>query len=98
MRTCPAPGWGISRSTMSKPAFGLEICATFMVTTPVFVATFTAVMVPPGNPRLKVEERWDDRVALACEPPPTLAKARVFLYDQDSRRPQPRSMPRFDFL
>src|SRR5215831_20307639 len=57
MRTCPAPGWGISRSTMSKSAFGLEICATFMVTTPVFVATFTAAMLPPGNPRFKVEER-----------------------------------------
>src|SRR5579864_7838600 len=38
MRTSPVPGLGISRSTISKPAPGLEICATFMVATATVVA------------------------------------------------------------
>src|SRR5713226_5019752 len=38
IRTCPAPGSGISRSTIWKPAPGLEIWATFMVATATVVA------------------------------------------------------------
>src|SRR5260370_3511839 len=44
IRTSPAPGSGTSRSTISKPAPGLEICATFIVPTAIVVA-----MNPPLN-------------------------------------------------
>jgi hypothetical protein len=33
IRTCPAPGLGISRSTIWKSAPGLETCAAFIVAT-----------------------------------------------------------------
>src|SRR6266481_2318784 len=53
MRTSPTPGSGISRSTISKPAPGLEICATFMV------ATATAVAInPPLNLSGIVEKQF----------------------------------------
>src|SRR5271166_3458199 len=37
IRTCPAPGLGISRSTIWKPAPPLGICATFIVATEILV-------------------------------------------------------------
>src|ERR1700686_2092712 len=46
MRTCPAPGLGISRSTISKSAPGLETCAAFIGAT----ATFEVAMMPPCIP------------------------------------------------
>ena len=45
MRTCPAPGLGISRSTISKSAPGLGICATFIGA----IATLVVAMDPPMN-------------------------------------------------
>src|SRR5580704_18045514 len=43
IRTCPAPGLGISRSTIWKSVLGLEICATFMVA----AATDVVAIDPP---------------------------------------------------
>src|SRR5215472_3315902 len=37
MRTCPAPGFGISRSTISKSPPALEICAAFIGAIPTLV-------------------------------------------------------------
>src|SRR3974377_1781575 len=45
MRTCPGPGFGISRSTISKSPPDLEICAAFIGATP----TFVVAMMPPMN-------------------------------------------------
>src|SRR6516162_10437423 len=47
MRTCPAPGLGISRSTISKSPPALEICAAFIGATP----TFVVAMMPPDESR-----------------------------------------------
>src|SRR5215472_3542195 len=43
MRTCPAPGLGISRSTIWKSAPALGTCATFIGA----VATFAVAIMPP---------------------------------------------------
>src|SRR6516162_809836 len=43
MRTSPAPGFGISRSTISKSPPGLEICATFIGA----IATLVVAINPP---------------------------------------------------
>src|SRR5262249_1174062 len=45
MRTCPAPGSGISRSTIWKSAPALGICATFIGA----IATFVVAMIPPSE-------------------------------------------------
>src|SRR6266567_5433168 len=45
IRTCPAPGSGISRSTIWKSDPGLETCATFIVAT----ATVVVAINPPVN-------------------------------------------------
>src|SRR5271156_6370048 len=48
IRTCPASGVGISRSTISKSAPGLEICATFIFV--IFIGTTLLVAInPPMN-------------------------------------------------
>src|ERR1700674_2013002 len=43
MSTCPGPGLGISRSTISKSAPGLGTCAAFIGAT----ANFVVAMLPP---------------------------------------------------
>jgi hypothetical protein len=43
MRTCPAPGFGTSRSTIWKSAPGAGICAAFIVA----ISTCVVAMVPP---------------------------------------------------
>src|SRR6185369_8410938 len=43
MRTCPAPGLGISRSTISKSPPALGTCATFIGATPILVVA----ILPP---------------------------------------------------
>src|SRR5215831_9795028 len=58
MRTSPAPGLGISRSTISKSPPGLEICADFIGVT----ATLVVAIMPPsdrcnGNFKLRREEK-----------------------------------------
>src|SRR5260370_21132376 len=45
MRTSTAPGFGISRSTISKSPPGFEICATFIGAIP----TFVVAIIPPLN-------------------------------------------------
>src|SRR3984893_1428144 len=45
IRTCPAPGLGISRSTIWKSAPGLGICAAFIGA----IATFIVAINPPLN-------------------------------------------------
>src|SRR5215831_5909067 len=45
MRTSPAPGLGISRSTISKSPPGLEICADFIGVT----ATLVVAIMPPAD-------------------------------------------------
>src|ERR1700722_3238857 len=45
MRTCPAPGFGISRSTISNSPPALEICAAFMGA----IAIFVVAMFSPLN-------------------------------------------------
>src|SRR5215831_4004220 len=45
MRTSPAPGFGISRSTISKSPPGFEICATFIGAIP----TFVVAIISPLN-------------------------------------------------
>src|SRR5213075_2700934 len=45
MSTCPTPGLGISRSTISKSAPALEIWATFIGAT----ATLVVAISPPMN-------------------------------------------------
>ena len=45
IRTCPAPGIGISRSTIWKSAPGLDTCATFIVAT----ATVVVAINPLTN-------------------------------------------------
>src|SRR5580704_16147639 len=57
MRTCPTSGLGISRSTISKSAPPLGICATFIVAT----ATFVAIN-PPFNFQLIVEKHLPVRI------------------------------------
>src|SRR6185437_12852526 len=47
MRTCPAPGVGISRSTISKSAPGLETCATFIGATFGAAAALIVDISPP---------------------------------------------------
>src|SRR5580704_17240030 len=48
IRACPASGVGISRSTISKSAPGLEICATFIFV--IFIGTTLLVAInPPAN-------------------------------------------------
>jgi hypothetical protein len=47
MRTSPAFGSGISRSTISKSAPGLEICATCIVATSGFAAMLSVAITPP---------------------------------------------------
>jgi hypothetical protein len=44
MRTCPAPGSGMARSTISKSPPGLEICATLFGATSGFGATLNVAM------------------------------------------------------
>src|SRR6185437_13691371 len=65
MRTCPASGLGISRSTISKSPPAFEICATFMGAIP----TFVVAIMPPLNVSTIVEKpycyRWSDRT-LRC--------------------------------
>src|SRR5262249_18320091 len=58
MRTSPAAGLGISRSTISKSPPGLEICADFIGVTAILVVA----MMPPsdrcsGNLKLRREEK-----------------------------------------
>src|SRR5271165_3805064 len=48
IRTCPAPGVGISRSTIWKSAPGLGTCATFMVA--------TAAVVVATNPPIDFQQ------------------------------------------
>src|SRR6478736_3821741 len=45
MSTCPAPGLGISRSTISKSPPALGTCATFIGAIPIFVVA----MMPPST-------------------------------------------------
>src|SRR6266581_8861175 len=45
IRTCPASGFGISRSTISKSAPGFGICAAFIGA----IANFVVAMTPPKN-------------------------------------------------
>src|SRR5579864_7484919 len=48
IRTCPASGVGISRSTISKSAPGLETCAAFICA--IFIGTTLLVAInPPMN-------------------------------------------------
>src|SRR6516164_11161565 len=56
MRTCPAPGFGISRSTISKSPPALEICAAFIGAIP----TLVVAIHPPIHlrPRSKVPYCW----------------------------------------
>src|SRR5580658_6269176 len=51
MRTCPTPGLGISRSTISKSAPGLLICAAFIgaiaiLVVAMFVSSFVSIEAP----------------------------------------------------
>src|ERR1700680_5112695 len=56
IRTCPAPGSGISRSTILKSPPGLEICATVIGAASGFTATLRVAIEPPMNSVLCCDE------------------------------------------
>src|SRR6202051_2082442 len=66
MSTCPAPGLGISRSTISKSAPALEICAAFIGA----IATLVVAMNPPTDIELLLKSTYrygrGDRILLAA--------------------------------
>src|SRR5205823_13441103 len=69
MRTCPTPGLGISRSTISKSAPALGICAAFIGA----FATVVVAINPPINcqPLLKSTYRnWRGDQTLPAAPLP----------------------------
>src|SRR4029077_7585652 len=75
MRTCPAAGSGISRSTISKSPPGLEICATFIGATSGLTATLSVAINPPVNFQLLLKGTYyyslcDRPLPLAFTPPP----------------------------
>src|ERR1700745_3140217 len=75
MRTCPAPGSGISRSTISKPAPGLEICATFICVAAIGTTLLVAINPPMKFQRLlrrACDCRRGARILLAVTLPPYL--------------------------
>src|SRR5262250_1520178 len=74
MRTSPVPGLGISRSTISKPAPGLEICSTFMVATATVAAT---------NPPLNLSNIVEKQLLQFLAERSTLLAARLLHLEND---------------